>query len=518
MIKDKHIILLFCINLMIQTSVFAQNVNVKWTNFYNKKENKGYPKPICTESKNKIFIVFNESNNEEKPNYKIGKFDENLNLEKMIYVPSFFNNEKIDILKLVSFEDNLMIVADYYESKGENRYCLIKSVVSQNLDEKISFTKVKDIAIKSALNQRYFLNLDFSINQNSIFLTTIPKVGIDAENIYQLEIYDNKFSKKEWSAQVDLSDFLKEYKMVNYSFTKNKEFVFLLEHDIKFLKKVKNKYILGKYTEEKGIEIIKFEFSENEFSTNVRLIIDNLRNEAYIYNIFWGMKLKKNAISIKKIKISDLSEVYSRIIDFGTTDNSCFKGSLGFLSTSYSFENFTPRKIFFDSSTCELKIIAELQVPFRMYVVKDQQFKDKGINGNIVVLKIDSNGNKHNYSVIPHGVKSNTYSDNYVSFLHFLYKNDDCFLMYDHEANSQNALCNEKTKTKILKSSDDNELYAVLLRNNNEAQKIKPEKSYVVEGNKFKKFLNFELNNIIPLSDNKFLVFNGNLFGVLSIK
>lgn len=510
--------LFFLLALLACKTLHAQNVHVNWSNFYT--ENTGYP-INWIESDNKVYFLIDDSRFDHKPIIKLARFDKNLNLEKIVIVPSKYNDEKIIYDGLIVSGDELVLNGKYMETKGTNKYVMIKANANKNLMNPINFEKVTDVEIRSYFDQTFHEEKSW-IDGNKILIKTIPKEGLKDKSIFKYEIFDNKLANKEWSVDIDLTHFMKDFIIVTNTFTNNREFIFLLRSRHKFLKGNKEEFIFGKFTKEKGMEIMKFNFEKDTYTLGSDLIVDQDRNVAYVRNSFSSIPSKRNQFNIKKIDITNFQEIYNKIIDFGPSSSKCFEGTLGFLGPTYTFDQYNLKKVIIDKNTGNLELIGQLIEPFRLSTYRDKNnnlcySQTKGANGNIVILKIDSMGN-YVTTVIPHEVKTTSYSEAYSTFYLTEYKEKECFLIYDNDKNAANTFCTENIETKYIMDNDNNELYMILINKNNQIEKIKPAKTFKGEGKRYKKYLNFELDKIHTLSNNRYLVFHENLFGILTIE
>lgn len=510
--------LFFLLALLVCNTIYAQNVHVNWTNFYT--ENTGSP-ISWIESDHKMYFLFDDSRFSHKPIIKLAKFDENLQLEKIVMVPSKYNDEKIIYDGLMSAGDELVLNGKYLETEGTNKYVMIKAIAHKDLIKTINFEKVTDVETQSFFNQNYNAGKSW-IDGNKILIKTIPREGLKDKSIFKYEIFDNKLANKEWSVDIDLTHFMKDFEMISYNFTQKREFIFLLRSRLKFLKITKEEFIFGKYTKEKGIEIMQFDFGKDTYTTDLDMVTDQKRNVAYIRSTFSPNESKKNQFNIKKIDFTNFKEIYNKVIDFGTSSNKCLKGTLGFLGPEYTFDDYTLKNTIINNTTGHLELIGELIKPFKVHTFQDKDNKlqttnENGANGNIVILKIDSIGS-YTMQVIPHEVKTTSHSQSYSTYFLTEYKNKECFLIYDSDKNAANASCTENIETEYIKDNDKNELYMILIDENNKVEKIKPTKTHKGEGKLYKKYLNFDLKRTYKLRNNKYLVFHENMFGILTIE
>lgn len=505
---------------LICANVKAQKVNVNWTDFYT--NNTGFVIGNWLETDNKFFFLMNDSRFDHKPVINLVRFDKDLHLEKIMPIPGLFNNEKIIYEGIILSGNELVLSAKYLETKGTNRYVMIKAIADKELTKTVNFEKVMDIEIKSFFNQTTDEDKQW-INGNKILVKTIPREGLKDKNMFKYEIFDNKLENKEWSANIDLTQFMKDYEMVSYQFTEKRDFIFLLRSQLKFLKRTKDEFILGKYTKEKGIEIKQFDFGKDRFITDLDLIIDEGRNYAFVRTSFSTSDTKRNEFNIKKFEIGTFTEILNKMIDFGPSSSKCFKGSASFFGAEFRFDDYTMKYNSIDKVTGELKVIGELKNPYKVESYRDEKgnlmYKGIfGLTGNIVIFKMDSSGN-YTTQVIPHKVTTTSYSNEYSTFYLTEYQNKDCYLIYDDIENANNTPCNEEAKTKVIKDdSKKMQLFIVLVDKDNKIKKIKPVTTYKGEGKFFKKYVNFDLVHIRPISDGRYLVFSDKLFGIMTIE
>jgi hypothetical protein len=513
--KNNKLKSLFLILILITNIAFAQKVHVSWTDFY--KTNKGTMELTRVEIAEKMYFLIDESKFDHNPIFKVARFDKDLHLEKIVLMPSRFEGEKIKDIDFSVSGTDLIITGKYYETKGTNRLILLKAVVDKDLTNPIIFEPVIDIETQSTLVRNYVMRTTF-LKNNKVMIKTSPREGVKERNIYKFEIFDDKYINKEWSAELDLTDLLNDFEEVSSKFTNKYEYVFLLRSKQKFMKKTKDEYIFCKFTKEKGIETKPFDFGENKFSIDVDMIFDEYRNAVYIKNTFSGIGSKNNEFIVKKFNISNMTEEYSKTIDFGSKSQKCFKGTLGLLWPYYSFEDYTLQSFKINGASGQLQIIGELIKPFSTSTSSDgKQTQNNGANGNIIVVNIDSIGN-YVTLVIPHEVKTTSFFEGFSTYYLTEYQDKTCIMFYDSDKNAANALCNENTKTDYIKDNEKNELYMVLIDKNNKVEKIKPEKSFKGDGKYIKKYKNFELTSFKKLSNNRYLVKNGSLFAILTIE
>lgn len=519
MIKHKLKLILLLATL-ICAKVKAQKVNVDWTNFYT--NNTGFITGNLLETDNKFYFLIDDSRFDNKPIINLARFDKDLHLEKIMSVPGLYNNDKIIYDGIILSGNDLVLNGKYLETKGTNRYVMIKAIVDKDLTKSVNFEKVMDLETQSFFNQTTEEEKKW-IDGNKILVKTIPREGLKDKSVFKYEIFDSKLENKEWSVVIDLTKFMKDFEMVKYEFTEKREFVFLLRSQLKFMKKTKDEYILGKYTKEKGIEIKQFDFGQDRFIPDLDLIVDQFRNHAYVRTTFSSNRTKRNEFNIKKFEIGSFTEILNKMVDFGPSSSKCFKGSVSFLGEEYRFDDYTMKYTSIDKTTGELELIGELKKPYRVESYRDEKnnlmYKGiLGVTGNIIILKMDSLGN-FTTQVIPHIVTTTSNLNAFSTFYLTKYKDKDCYLIYDDIKNANNTPCSESVKSKAIKdNSKKMQLFMVLVDKDNKIEKIKPIITYKGEGKFFKKFVNFDLVRIRPISDGRYLVFNESLFGVMTIE
>lgn len=506
--KNNKLKSLILILILITNIAFAQKVHVNWSDFYNKST--GILTKTNIKINDKFYFFIGES--------KIARFDNNLKYEKSFYLPAEFEGKTIVDYVFTRSGNDFIITGKCYETKKAKNYTLIKAITDIDLSKTIKFEKVIDE--ETVLSKTY-------LNNNKIMIMTSPQESAKERNIYKFTIYDEKYTNKEWTAELDLSDLLKDFDLVsrNY-FSENKEYIFIMRTKEKFLKNIKDKYLLCKFTKEKGLETLPFDFGENITSYGINIFIDIPKNVIYVKNTFDAefFKSKKNMFIVKKFDFVNMIEVFSKTVDLGPETQKCFNGKVGFglVPPSYSIDDFILKSFKINEATEQLQIIGELVQP---YTLMDAHYRGNqtegivvnGVNGSIIVVNFDSSGNYVSL-VIPHKVKTTSFDNKYNSFYLANYQNKTCFLFYDSDKNANNALCNENTKTKYIKDYDNNELYMVLIDKNNKVEKVKPLKTFEGDEKNIKEFKPLELDQIFYLNDNRYLVKSEYFYGILTIE
>jgi hypothetical protein len=125
----------------------AQKVSVVWNNLEKEKLTlSGKIRPM--ELDNKYYclsIPYTYSFKE----YNLTMLDENFQFIKTIGIPNKYDGNDIRPIRITKSESSIILIFSYLETKGENRYSLLKVECNKDLSNQVRFIKVDDISYKT---------------------------------------------------------------------------------------------------------------------------------------------------------------------------------------------------------------------------------------------------------------------------------------------------------------------------------------------------------------------------------
>jgi hypothetical protein len=81
--------------------------------------------------------------------YNLTMLDENFQFIKTIGIPNKYDGNDIRPIRITKSESSIILIFSYLETKGENRYSLLKVECNKDLSNQVRFIKVDDISYKT---------------------------------------------------------------------------------------------------------------------------------------------------------------------------------------------------------------------------------------------------------------------------------------------------------------------------------------------------------------------------------
>lgn len=457
--------------------------------------------------------------------YYLVKLDGNLSLEKSIKFPYKYNGNPLELVSIRKDDSKIIVLFKYYETSGDNRYVLLKTIFDKNLSNPITFEKVEDIPTMGNTKPQHVLNL-FNYNKNGdIMLMKVPREAYSFNNYssfksYTFSSYNSDLSKREWSSTMDLGELGENFEIYDGKFSINKEYVFVMKAKMKAFKKVDRSMFICKYTKEKGVEIKELNLDGS--SNGLNLFIDSTSNMFYVYGYLNVMSSKEDVVFIKKFDVNTLEEINSSSIELGIKGENGFR-SKNIFGPQYEIRDLQFRWVGKDNESGNLTLIAEIYKDYEEKYEKkpdgtSELKKINGISATILCLKLNSKGDFIKKMVLPREQKIKDYSSPYSSFISANVDGKFHFLFYDDKKNIGLTKYNGNTDIKVINDDNDNELYKITIDKDNNLVKELVIKEYTGNTSKLNKKQNFETKTATYLSPGKFLVIDKTNIGILTIE
>lgn len=513
--------LFIIICLMSQISQ-AQKVSVMWNNYENEKLALSV-RTEMVEIDNKFYsltypfsIFFKEFN--------LTMLDENLNFLKTINIPTKYDGNEITPISMTKAESSIIIIFSYFETTGENRQCLIKTVFNKNLTNPVKFEKIEDIQTKSYFNPKTDWDLYYYNENRDVIIMKVPREALKKSDVYNITAYNNSLSKKEWTATMDLGKLAEDYILTDNLFSSKAEFVFILKIEQKGFKLKTGNMLLCKFSKQNGLTFkeIVFKDGENDYESSLELMLNKAQDKIYIYGHTKRKGTENDYLYLKNFDIETLSEIDNISIDLGNPKENGLNDNT-FFGVPYTIDDFVINTLDLNNENGNITIVGEACKFPQQKTQKNPDgtrtsYLDPGMNSTILCLKINKEGKILEKYRIPRKMKLKTYEHPFSSYIFFQDSNGTSFLFYDDPKNENFTSFNKDIKIKQIDHDKDLDLYVVKIDKNNKISKSKVVRDYTGNLSKLTKKQNFETYMAKPFSKNKFLVKAEKNVGILTIE
>lgn len=500
----------------------AQKVSVIWNNLEKEKLTlSAYMSPM--ELDNKYYclsIPYTYSSKE----YNLTMLDEKFQFIKTIGIPNKYDGNDIKPISITKGESSIILIFKYLETKGENRYSLLKVECNKDLSNQIRFDKIEDIQIKNFFNNKSDWDITYYNENRDVIIMKVPREALKKSDVYNITAYNNTLTKKEWTATMDLGEMAENYWITNSIFTNKAELVFIMQIRQKGFKTKTGNMLLCKFSKEKGFTYKEIVFKNEEvgFEWSTRIKFNKLEDKLYLYGTTKKNGSDNEFIYLKTFETNSLSEIDNALIDIGNSKENGLSED-GLFDVSYRFSDFTFKNLILNEVDQSFTFIGEIHKEYSESTKNNSDgstttMKSPGINSTILCLKISKEGELIKKFVIPRKMKLTDYVQEFSSFTSVINDNKIHFLFYDDPKNESFVSYGKDIKIKQVKHDNDLDLYMVTIDEKNQITKAKAIKNNTGNVENLKKKQNFEMNSITHLSNGKLLVQSGTSFGVLTVE
>jgi hypothetical protein len=433
------------------------------------------------------------------------KLNNNLNLVKSVKFPKKYSGEDLKFLKITNSKNEIILLFEYYETSGDNRFVLAKTVFDLDLSNPVKFETVEDIPTQGAFIPYHKSDLYFSDRNNDAMVIKVPRDAYPAMNKYVLTSYNSDFTEKKWSSIMDLDKLTDDFTMREGKVTEKKEFVFVMSSKLKAFTKVRPPdLIICKYTKGKILEVKDVVFDPTYNFRSVKTFIDSNTNEFIVCGSLFNQK--SNGVYIKRFDINTLEETSSLNIDLGPQKtnglnlHSEFANSSDFMCFGFNWMNV-------DVKTGETTLLGQNINNYDNYSINNPLF-----SGTILFIKLDKVGKLITKEVLPRSMSTKGGWISYFSSYTYSITNGKTYILYYDDVNSKNG------NVKNIQENAKQDLFMVTIDENNVAKKSLLKRDNKGQTYKLNKKQNFEVNLAIRLRNGKMIVSDETNVGLLSIE